>query len=229
LTRKSNHNIWFFRTVFFAAAICLLAPDSSPARAGQVRVKWLPDGDTVFLATGESVRLLGVDAPETAHHGRPAQFYAHEAREFLRVMVRDKTLNLKTGTPEKDRFGRILGLLYLPDGTLVNEVLVRKGMAFYFHFPTHPKGLRERLVAAQTRAMAENLGFWPRILGLAEAKKPWVGNKRSGMAVPKGSVSAKKINKMNRVYFSSLTEAYAQGYAPARHVTPWPAAGERHY
>ncbi|MDY7001001.1 MAG: thermonuclease family protein [Thermodesulfobacteriota bacterium] len=226
MTVKSHPKIWFFRAFFLAAVFFFFLSDLSLAGTRRVRVEWVPDGDTVILATGESVRLLGVDAPETAHDGGPAQFYAHEAREALRAMVGNKTLTLETGTPEKDRFKRILGLLYLPDGTFVNAALVRKGLAFYFHFPTHPKGLRESLVAAQKQAMSEDMGFWPRILGLVAAKKPWVGNQRSGRVVPEGHASAKKINKMNRVYFSSLTEAYAQGYAPARNATPWPLAGE---
>ncbi len=65
-----------------AAVVC--APDRIDA---QVRVSHVIDGDTVRLSDGRHLRLIGVDTPELAHNGAPAQPLGIEARDRLRHIV----------------------------------------------------------------------------------------------------------------------------------------------
>ena len=48
------------------------------------------DGDTLELSTGERVRLIGVDTPETKDPRKPVQYFGEEATAFTRRMVEGK-------------------------------------------------------------------------------------------------------------------------------------------
>ena len=91
-----------------------------------VRIRWVADGDTFATVAGEVVRLQGIDTPEKGREGRPDQYYAQEARQALAEMVQGKEAALILGPRPRDRHGRLLALVFLPDGTMVNEALVRR-------------------------------------------------------------------------------------------------------
>jgi endonuclease YncB( thermonuclease family) len=65
----------------------------------QVRVASMPDGDTLRLSDGRRVRLIGINTPEVAHDGRPAEPLAEEAHALLQRLVReaDGRLGLRLG------------------------------------------------------------------------------------------------------------------------------------
>jgi len=182
------------------------------------------DGDTLWLAGGDKVRLAGIDAPEAGRpeEGRAAQYYAAEATALLKSLVADRDLRVES--LGRDDYGRLLGLVWAGE-ELVNELLLAQGAAFYLYFPDRPAGLDARLLAAQVRAMDAGQGFWPRILGLPAANRPWVANARSGRAFPADSKEARRIGAGHRIFFPTLTEAMRKGYAPARQLSPWPLAG----
>ena len=212
--------------LLLAAFLLLVCYDSfALARGVAARAARVVDGDTLWLADGDKVRLAGLDAPESGHpeEGRAAQFYAAEATALLSSLVTGRELAVES--LGRDGYGRLLGLVWV-DGALVNEALLEQGAAFYLYYPDRPAGLDGRLLAAQVRAMDAGRGFWPRIMSLPAARKPWVGNARSGRAFPAGSREAKRIAASHRIYFLTLTEAMRKGYAPARQLSPWPASGE---
>jgi endonuclease YncB( thermonuclease family) len=100
-------------------------------RESRERVEKVHDGDTVRLAGGERVRLLGIDAPEMREGkpGRTGPFPepgAVEASEALRKMVGGKVVRVvRRG---HDRYGRTLAKLYLEDGTDVGGELIKRGL-----------------------------------------------------------------------------------------------------
>lgn len=205
-------------TVTAALAWCALAAAAQPL----VRVEWVLDGDTCRLAGGDRVRLAGIDAPELAHDGQPAQYYAAESKAMFMRLVRDVSLRFVGVGSGHDRFGRLLGELFLPDGTSVGERLVAEGAAFCFWFDDLPPALADRLLAAQRRAMAAGKGFWPRLLSLPAPAAPYVGNAASRRFHAPDCPDAARIGRRNRVALPSLAEAFARGFAPARACTPWP-------
>ena len=182
-------------------------------------------GDTLWLEGGGKVRLAGIDAPELGHEadGSVDQYYAAEAKALLASLIQGRDLRVES--LGRDDYGRVLGLVWAGD-VLVNEVMLEQGAAFYLYFPDRPAGLDARLLAAQVRAMDAGQGFWPRIADLPAAHKPWVGNARSGRAFPANSPEARRIGRGHRIPFPTLTDAMRKGYAPARQLTPWPAAGD---
>jgi micrococcal nuclease len=200
---------------------------AAPGLAEDVHVEWVPDGDTLYLKDGRWVRLLGIDAPEMGGGGSPEQFHARESRDFLRRLVEGRPIRLKPDTLEKDRYDRFLAYVYLPDGRMANEIMVKEGLAFFYPHAQQDKGFQSKMLEAQNRAILESKGFWPRILSLPQPRTGWVGNRRSKRFHHPESPYANRISAANRVVFLSLKQAFREGYAPARTSSPWPDADSR--
>lgn len=217
---RSGRRLW---VVLALAAFCLAAGAAAGGAAGQtVRVAAIYDGDTCRLADGRKLRLAGVDAPETAHDGRPAQYFAEQAKAALEGLVRGVPLRFAGVGPGQDRFGRLLGDLLLPDGRSVTEILLSRGCVFVFWHQDVGPVVFDRQLALQRRAMAGGQGFWPRLLSLPSPGAPYVGNVSSQRFHPPDCPDAARIGRRNRVALATLGEAFRQGYAPARDCTPWP-------
>jgi micrococcal nuclease len=175
------------------------------------------DGDTLVLAGGREVRVLSIDAPEMERDGRPADFLAHRAKAALAGLTLNRKIGLEYGPLHYDHYGRLLAYLFLPDHTLVNAVLVRRGLArVYFHAPN--LRYREVLLAAQQEAIAARRGIWPRLL---QPDEPYyLGNRHTlRLHRPKCPLAA-RMASANRVRFTSLKEAYLEGYSPCRSCKP---------
>ena len=137
----------------------LAVPAAPAASEREARVRWVADGDTVRLSTGEWVRYIGIDTPELHHPRKPVQFYGREAREFNQRMVQGKTIRLEFDVERYDKYHRLLAYVYLPDGTFVNAELVRQG---YAHLMTIPPNVKhaELFRKLQTEAREANRGLW---------------------------------------------------------------------
>ncbi len=107
------------------------------------------DGDTVQLANGEKVRLLGIDTPETEYsyadqrekRKRSPQYYqeARRATEFLKESVEGKRVRLEFDLEKRDKYGRLLAYVYLADGTFVNAEIIKQGYAAVMVIPPNLK------------------------------------------------------------------------------------------
>lgn len=197
---------------------------STPGLASEVRAQWVPDGDTIHLEDGRRVRLLGIDAPEMGRDGGRDQYYARESRDYLRRLINGRPLRLESDNQKPDRYGRLLAYVFLPDGRMVNEVLVEHGLAFFYPHTHQDREFQRRMLEAQRRAIFSRKGFWPRILALPQPLSGWVGNRRSKRFHHPESHYAARISPGNRVDFFSLEAAFLEGYAPARTSSPWPDA-----
>jgi micrococcal nuclease len=89
-------------------------------------VERIIDGDTLII-NGTSIRLLGINTPEKGE-----QYYS-EAKEFLEMIVLNKTVELIFGKDKTDRYGRTLAYIFYK-GENVNLELVDEGFANYYFF-----------------------------------------------------------------------------------------------
>jgi len=107
-----------------------------------VYVKRAVDGDTLVLATGERVRLIGIDTPEmhessklhrdskkTNQDVKTIIKLGTRAYEFTKKLVEGKRVNLEFDVEKQDQYHRLLAYVYLKDGTFVNAEIVRQGYA----------------------------------------------------------------------------------------------------
>ena len=156
-------------------------PDSgiSPSRidagaSSRIQVRTVIDGDTVIMTatsdaktpdgrnlSGETVRLLGVDAPEIA---RPpdrmeSDCWGEESRTEARNLMQGVTVTLEFGSNDyRDGYGRLLAYIVLPDGSVANEVLIENGSARSYQRYQHR--YRSRYEALEQQARSRNLGVW---------------------------------------------------------------------
>jgi micrococcal nuclease len=103
------------------------------------------DGDTVKVAIQnppeglkgfETIRLLGVDTPETVHPQKPVERFGKEASEFTRNRLLGKQVLLAFDWDLWDKYNRLLAYIYLPDGSCHNADIVREGYGHaYTEFP----------------------------------------------------------------------------------------------
>ena len=95
------------------------------------------DGDTVVVEGVGTVRLIGVDTPETVDPRRPVQYFGMEASDFTKQLATGKRVRLEFDQDRTDRYGRTLAYLYLqPDNLLLNAEIIRQGYGFaYTQFP----------------------------------------------------------------------------------------------
>lgn len=116
------------------------------------------DGDTIELSSGEKVRYIGVDTPETVHPRKEVQFMGAQASAFNRELVLGKRVYLDYDVVRKDRYGRILAYVYA-GRTFVNAELVRRGYAQVMTVPPNVKNA-DLFLALEREARRANLGLW---------------------------------------------------------------------
>jgi micrococcal nuclease len=117
------------------------------------------DGDTVKLETGESFRYIGIDTPETRHPQKPVQYLGKEASEFNTQLVFGQDIIVEFDVTKRDKYGRLLGYVFLRDGTFVNAELVKKGYAKVATFPPNVK-YAEFFLQLQEEAVGNKRGLW---------------------------------------------------------------------
>ena len=117
------------RAAFLLAALVTMtafvgAPDAQAQQSNvlESRVSKVLDGDT-FTLRGESrrIRVWGLDAPEWDQQGGSA------ATETLHGLISGKTLSCSV--VDIDRYGRLVGQCFLPDGRDIAAEMVRSGAA----------------------------------------------------------------------------------------------------
>ena len=133
------------------------------------RVERVIDGDTIHVRVeGKryTVRLIGVDTPETKHPTKPVQYFGREASDFTKAALEGKTVMLqkdRTGDTV-DRYGRWLRYVLL-DGDNFNARLIRDGYAHAYRaqgsVAMGPRGTRGGSAAEAWDALATGGASWP--------------------------------------------------------------------
>jgi micrococcal nuclease len=126
-----------------------------------VRVAAVVDGDTVEVTSAgrrATVRLLGVDTPETVHPHRPVECFGPEASAFTRSRLLGRTVRLSFDRVRRDAYGRLLAYLEV-DGRRFNDDLLANGYATLLVIP--PNGAHGRsMLSLELEARRARLGLW---------------------------------------------------------------------
>lgn len=126
-----------------------------------VTVKHVHDGDTVKLVDGRKIRLIGINAPEVARDGQPAEAYALQARDTLRALLdsHDNRARLIHGKEAKDHYKRSLAHLFLPDGSNLQAQLLSSGLATEISIPPNVR-FSDCYQQAEKQALCEKKALW---------------------------------------------------------------------
>jgi micrococcal nuclease len=134
---------------------------TEPATATVVRII---DGDTVAVACDGrtlTVRLIGVDTPETVHPRKPVERFGREASAFVKTLVHGKSVRIEyePGPSRLDKYGRTLAYLYVePGGVFVNREIIARG---YGHaYTRYPFTFMDDFRAAERDARERQVGLW---------------------------------------------------------------------
>ena len=198
------------------------------AAAPEAAVAVCLDGDTLKLTSRRTVRLAGIDTPEMGGRDKKPQYYAREARELLNELSRGQDVTLfQPSDKQQDKYGRLIADVCLADGRSLNALMVEAGAAFFYPHADLDPAYQDWLKSLQAAAIHERRGMWAWILTQPLALKSYTGNEESRRFFPAASPDAQRIKPRNRVHFGTLMDAFLAGYAPARHVNPWPDAEEK--
>ncbi len=166
---------WVLSTGVQAAALCDLNIEGLKADVigslgvERVDVTQVFDGDTVLLADGRKVRVIGVNTPELGHHNRPVEPLAKLAQAKLtRLLLKDGVKRqqklpvsalLRVGGDLQDHYGRTLGHLFSSAGINVTSRLLVDGLGFHVAIPPNLWSA-DCYFAAQQRARSAGVGVW---------------------------------------------------------------------
>lgn len=154
--------------LFIAAILLFFSAFGCTGHTGEKevygRVRFVIDGDTVIMSDGQRVRYIGIDTPEVRHRDGDEWVYApeafsEEAKFYNMDLVLHKKVRLEFDEKKEDRYGRSLAYVYVDDGKMVNEKLIRSGLASVYTFLPNTR-YREEFVSAQVEAMEEMVGMW---------------------------------------------------------------------
>jgi micrococcal nuclease len=131
-------------------------PDGETARVAEVI-----DGDTFAIADGRSVRLIGIDTPETKHPDKGVQCFGKEASSYTaRLLPRGTPVRLVADVEPRDRYDRLLAYVYrVADGLFINAVLARDGYARPLTIPPNVAHT-EQLDTLAAQARDQGRGLW---------------------------------------------------------------------
>ncbi|NLO72020.1 MAG: nuclease [Porphyromonadaceae bacterium] len=122
------------------------------------------DGDTFWITDGdgrkEKIRFIGIDAPEPRSYGKKkAQPFGKEASAFVESYLKGKKVRLEFDVQKYDRYQRTLAYIFMEDGTLLNDYIVRSGFAVVSTFPPNVK-YQHRFLKSERFARDKKLGMW---------------------------------------------------------------------
>jgi endonuclease YncB( thermonuclease family) len=145
----------------------------APGAATVVRVV---DGDTVVVELGgseETVRLIGIDTPETVAPDQPEECFGAEASAHLAALLPPgSAVRLTRDVEPRDAYDRLLAYVEAGgEGRLVNLSLVAEGYAVAKHYPPNTAH-RDDLEAAERAARAGRFGLWSACGGADVALTP---------------------------------------------------------
>ena len=149
--------------------LCLATVAGAEKLSG--KVLWVYDGDTLKVEDIGKVRLIGIDTPETKASSRDF-FYkrdfnikpkklrqiARQAKQYNIHYVKGAEVRLKLDRTKKDKYNRTLAYVYLPDGEMLNQLLLKKGLATVFR--RYDFKHKKVFLKIEKKARKKALGLW---------------------------------------------------------------------
>ena len=148
------------------------APDAEPSEGEWLQVSAVVDGDTVRVqrhGTSETLRLIGLDTPETKDPNQPVGCYGPEASAHAKDLLDGTQVRVDTDPTQdtRDRYGRMLAYAWMRDGRLFNEVMISGGFGREYTYDK-PYRYQARFKAAEAKARNAPAGLWKACSGEAQ-------------------------------------------------------------
>ncbi len=144
----------------------------APAQGASVIVARAVDGDTLKLADGRRVRLIGIDTPELHYSEKllrdarrtnkdveTIQSMGKRSAQFTKKLCEGKRVRLESDVTKSDRYGRMLAYAYLEDGIFINAEIIKEGYAQVMTIPPNVK-YADYFLKLQREARDGRRGLW---------------------------------------------------------------------
>lgn len=170
--RKALLNTFFAVILFLAVGIIsdisnkpeTKGIDVSSISEGTHVVTDVVDGDTIKVENSTdsfTVRLIGINTPETKDPRKDVECFGKEASDRLTALLDGQTVQLVSDESQldTDRYDRLLRYVILEDGTNVNYQMIREGFAYEYTY-SEPYKYQSDFKDAQAYAKENKLGLW---------------------------------------------------------------------
>lgn len=122
------------------------------------------DGDTIHVdieGKNETVRLIGINTPETVDPRRPVECFGKQASDKAKEILSGRRVRIETDSSQdvRDKYGRLLGYIYRDDGLFLNKFMITEGYAYEYTYRL-PYKYQTEFKAAQKSAEAAEKGLW---------------------------------------------------------------------
>lgn len=122
------------------------------------------DGDTVRVlidGVSQSIRLIGIDTPETVHPTKAVECMGKEASDTAKRLLNGKKVALEEDQSQgdKDKYNRLIRYIILEDETNFNKWMILEGYAYEYTYNT-PYKYQAEFKQAQATAQANKKGLW---------------------------------------------------------------------
>ncbi|MBX8542387.1 thermonuclease family protein [Pseudomonas cichorii] len=149
---------------FFMAAIWSSGAQAfCPAPQGLpvAQVQRVVDGDTLRLADGRNVRMIGLNTPETGKNGQSAEPFAVAAQRRLQALVDESggQVSLRVGEQAQDHYGRTLANVYGRNGANLEAQMLGEGLGYLVAVAPNV-ALVDCQKSAELKARQAGLGVW---------------------------------------------------------------------
>ena len=173
--RYRRSSLGFLQTLILIGLVFSLPPAGAQSSALTGEVTWVYDGDTLELAGIGKVRLIGIDVPERKPSVRdrflvdqgiePARLREIHAQAIAFVIktAKGKMVDLSLDRDTRDRHGRFLAYVVLPDGRNLNRLLLEKGLAVVYR--RFDFDLKDDFLSAEAEARRRGHGLWAKSKG----------------------------------------------------------------
>lgn len=179
-TKKRKRALQITIIALVLALIQSLLPSSHVSAAKtheqEADIMSVVDGDTIAVRIDgkqERVRLIGIDTPESRPNRRMSKQAISErldAKAILElgakasahtkeILPKGTHVRLEYDVQKRDRYGRLLAYVWLPNGTMANEEIVSSGFAYLLTIPPNVK-YREKFADAFRKSREEQRGLW---------------------------------------------------------------------
>jgi len=172
MSKTQSKRLWFWWSVFlvllaigilFAVRLSHIDIKFPSSQPGLYRVVAVDDGDTITVDMNgsiETIRFIGVDTPETHKPNTPVQCYGPEATDFTKNLIAKQKVRLQADplNTNRDRYGRLLRYVYLPDSTLLEQKLLSEGYGFAYTF--FPFSKAKEFEVYEQQAETAGKGLW---------------------------------------------------------------------
>lgn len=152
------------------------SPSAEASSAAQLYpITKVVDGDTFKVEIDgkvETVRVVGINTPETVDPRRAVECFGKEASARANALLKDQHVTLEQDATQqnRDRYGRLLRFAFLSDGSDVGLTLIREGYAEESLYSSKPHKYHQQYVEAEALAKNEKRGLWADTVCIVEGQ-----------------------------------------------------------